>query len=52
VNDTVPCEASVVDNDVKLAIAELSSLLDEFWNVRVVQQITSDGECLTTGCID
>ena len=40
VDDTVPCEASVVDNDVNLAVAKLSRLLDQLIDVAVVQHIT------------
>jgi hypothetical protein len=52
VNDTVPCEASVVDDDVELAIAKLSGLLHELRNMRIVEQVTGDGKSLAARLVD
>lgn len=52
VNDTIPGEASVVDDDVNLAIAKFCRLLHQLLDVCVVQHITRDMSCRPTFCID
>lgn len=52
VNDTVPCKASVVDNDVNLAIAKLSRLLDQLIDVAVVQHIAGHRQRLAAILVD
>jgi hypothetical protein len=42
VNDTVPCVARIVDDDVDLAVAKLRSLLDERLDVRIVEDVASN----------
>lgn len=51
-NDTIPCVASVVDDDVDLAASEFSGLLDELRNVRVVENIASDRNCCAAALLD
>ena len=41
-DDTIPGETGVVDNAVKLAVAELSRLLHQLGNMRIVEQIASN----------
>ena len=44
VNDTVPCVARIVDNDVNLAASKICGFLDELSDVFVLQNIAYDGD--------
>jgi hypothetical protein len=44
VNNTIPGKPSVIDNDMNLAIAKLSSLLHQLGDVVAVSDIADDGE--------
>jgi len=44
VNDTVPCESGVVDNNMDLAIAKLCRLLYQLLNVLSAEHVTRDGD--------
>lgn len=52
VDDTVPCIASVVDNDVDLAVAKFGGFLDESLDVVVVENITADCNGLAATLLD
>jgi hypothetical protein len=52
VEDGIPGESGIVDNDVDLAVAEFGSLLDELWDVGVVEEITWNGNGRATGGVD
>lgn len=52
VNDTVPGKASVVDNDVNLAVAKFRSLLDQLIYVAVVQHIAGHRQRLAAILVD
>jgi hypothetical protein len=52
VDDTVPCVASIVDNDVDLAVAELSCLLDKRLDVSVVEDVAADCDRLAAILLD
>lgn len=51
-NDTVPRESSVVDDDVNLAIAELGSLLHQLGEVRIVEHIAWNGNSASSRITD
>lgn len=51
-NHAVPSVAGVVDDDVNLAIAEVSGLLDERVKVFVVQHISWSGDSLSATLVD
>jgi hypothetical protein len=46
VNNTIPGEAGVVDNDVNLAVAKLCGLLDKIGKVCVVKDVAGDSDGL------
>lgn len=49
---TVPCETSIVDDDVNLAVAELRRPLDQAVNVLIAEDIAGDGGSLAPGLVD
>lgn len=51
-DDTVPGVASIVDNDVDLAVAKLGGLLDEVVNVVLVEDVASDSDGLAAVPVD
>lgn len=51
-DDAVPGVSGVVDNDVNLAVAELSSLLDKLVDVLVVQHVARHGSCAAAILVD
>jgi hypothetical protein len=52
VDNAIPCVASIVDDDVDFAIAELGSLLYELGEVCIVEHVTSNSDCATTSLVD
>jgi hypothetical protein len=52
VNNTVPCVARIVDDDVDLAVTELCRLLDERLDVGIVEDVAADGNCAAAGLFD
>lgn len=52
VNHSIPSVARIVHNDVDLAIAEISCLLDQLVNVRITQHIAWNGDRAATGGVD
>lgn len=52
VDNSVPGETSVVDDDVDLAIAKLGSLLHQGLEVVLIQDVASDSNSAATGLVD
>jgi hypothetical protein len=52
VDDTVPCVAGVVDDDVDLTAAKLRRLRDQLVDVLLFQQVTRHSEGLAAGGVD
>jgi hypothetical protein len=52
VDNTVPCVACIVDDDVDLAVTELCRLLDERLDIGIVEDVAADGNCAATGLFD
>ena len=52
VDDAVPCEARVVDDDVDLAVAEFRRFLDECVDVRAVKHVARYGDGTAAGLVD
>ena len=48
VEDSVPGEAGIIDNDVDPAIAEICTLADEVVDVACVEHVAGDGKCFST----
>lgn len=51
-NHTIPGVAGIVDDDVNFAIAEVGGLFDETLNVRLVCDVSRDGDSLATVGVD
>ena len=51
-NDTIPGEAGVVNDDMDLSITEVCRLLDEFIDVGIVQHVARDGDGATAVRVD
>ena len=52
VDHAIPGVACVVDDDVNLAVAEVCGLLDERFEVFVVEHVTWCGDCLAARLVD
>lgn len=52
VNNAVPSESSIVDDDVDLAITELSSFLDERIDEIRVKHVSRNRYCAAATCIN
>ena len=52
VDDTIPGETSVVDDDVNFTIAEFGGLLHQFVDGAVEEDITGDGNGIAAGLVD
>lgn len=51
-DNTIPCETCIVDNDMDLALAKLGSLLDQGLEVGVVEHIAGNSQCLASITVD
>lgn len=51
-NDTIPGVAGIIHNNMDLAIAKLSCLLDKLVDVLIVEHVTWNGQSFTSIVVD